>query len=296
VHKIGIILIVSLLGIAGGICVYNGIVNLMMRERLSVVPRDPVTGIMKGAEPVVLKHASSKKAALLIHGFIGTPTDFGRLPELLHKDGFDVYVPLLPGHGTDPRNFAKTTADRLESFVLNRHRLLTKEYEEVVLIGFSMGGALTALTAVKEPVDKLVLLAPYFKISHQWYYVLPAEWYQKAFRNIIPYTYRPLAFKQVRKREAMPFILDYNFVSLKGGGEAIELGRRAGRSVNVMGQPTLIVHSRYDKATDYNATRAVAKKLSGQDGSKFVTLENSNHVMLWDYDAELVENEILKFV
>jgi carboxylesterase len=281
--------------VVAGIMIYNIAIGHLMDSYVQNSERNHA-GIMKGAEPIELKAKDSKKAALLVHGFIGSPTDYGRLPQLLHERGYTVKVPLLPGHGTDPRDFSKTTAEELESFVLRHYREMKREYDEVVLIGFSMGGALSVLTSLEEPVDKLVLLAPYFKISHQWYYVLPTEIYQKAFMNIIPYTYRPLAFKQINNREAIPYMTDYDFVSLKGADAAIKLGAKALKNAHRMKQPTLIIHSTGDMATEYAASKKVAEELKNTIGAEFHTLTKSNHIILWDYDSKFVESSILKFL
>jgi len=275
---------------------YNLIIGYLMNNYAENSNKDPKSGIMKSAEPIILKNDSFKKAALLIHGFIGSPTDYAKLPQILHDRGYAVYAPLLPGHGTDPRDFSKTTDGELEQFVLNQYQTLKREYDEVALIGFSMGGALSVLTAAQEPVDKLILLAPYFKISHQWYYILPAEFYQETFMNIVPYTYRPLMFKQINNKDAIPYITDYDFVSLKGAHTAIKLGEKAIKAVKNMNQPTLIIHALGDKATDYKTSKKIADRLSGRMSCKFVTLYKSNHIIMHDYESNAVTDSIINFL
>jgi len=272
--------------------VHNFLINKAIDSYISKTARDPKTGIMKGAESIYLPN-KSKKAALLIHGFIGSPSDFGRLPALLNELGLTVVVPLLPGHGTSPREFSKTTPEELETFVTDAYRRLKSEFEEVVLIGFSMGGSLSILTAAQEKVDSLVLLAPYLSIAHQWYYIFPTELYNRVFQNFIPYVYRPEHFKQINKKEAASSIVDYEFVPLKGAATAIQLGKKAVRKVSSLKQPALIIHALGDCATDCRMSKQLSEKLRP---SSFVTLAKSNHMILWDYDAEKVEAEVLRFV
>jgi carboxylesterase len=253
------------------------------------------SGVMKGAEPVYLENKGAK-AALLIHGFIGSPSDFGRLPKLLYENGYTVSVPLLPGHGTDPRHFSKTTPEELETFVLEEYKKLKQKYQDVTLIGFSLGGALSILTALREKVDRLVLLAPYLRIAHQWYYIFPTEFYNAMLLNLIPYTYRPASFRQINKKEASADIVDYDFVSLKGGDTAIKLGNKALKEASGLNQPTLIIHGSKDRATDYNFSVKLAKDLEKKNICSFVSLPNSNHMVMLDYDAKLAEKEILAFM
>ena len=70
--------------------------------------------------------------------------------------------------------------------------------------------------------------------------------------------------------------------------------RALARKINV---PTLVIHSKRDKATKYKITREISTSLkaAGKD-IRLVTLRKSNHLILWDYESEQVENLILNFV
>lgn len=288
-------IVIGILALCGAVSIYNFFTGRALHSYVSKKEKHPERGVIKGAEPIYLK-SNTEKAALLIHGFIGSPSDFGRLPKLIHQAGYTVVVPLLPGHGTDPRHFSKTTPTELEDFVLNEYRKLKKQYKEVTLVGFSMGGALSVLTALNEKVDRLVLLAPYLRIAHQWYYVLPAEWYNAMFVNVIPYTYRPVAFKQINKKEAIPNIVDYDYVSLRGADTAIKLGNKALKVAANLKQPTLIIHGLKDRATDYKFSEKLAKNLVKKTNCLFISLPNTNHMIMWDHDAEFAEKEIITFL
>ena len=45
---------------------------------------------------------------LLVHGFTGSPISLRPLAELLSQRGFAIELPLLPGHGTRPRDLLPT--------------------------------------------------------------------------------------------------------------------------------------------------------------------------------------------
>jgi carboxylesterase len=289
-----ILVIVVVIALVSGISLYNYFIAKAMRRYISKSQRDAI-GVMKGAESVYLEN-QSEKAALLVHGFIGSPTDYGQLPRLLFEKGYTVSVPLLPRHGTSPKDFSNVTPEELEEFVLLEYQKLKARYKEVVLIGFSMGGALSILTATKIQVDKLVLLAPYLKIKHQWFYILPAQWHNKIFKRFIPYVYRPLIFKQINKKDAIPNLVDYDFVSLKGADIAIQIGQKAAKDALLLDQPILIVHGQKDGATDFQSSRILAEILNKKNKCRFVSLPNTNHMVLWDYDASIAEKEVLDFL
>lgn len=286
--------ILLILVLAGSILAYNASVALCMSRAVSRAEKGRIAGVLKGAEPVYLQ-GNTGTAALLIHGYIGSPTDYGRLPALLHEKGLTVSVPLLPGHGrVDPREFARTTEQVLIDFVKEEYRKLRRTHRKVILGGFSMGGALSVIAAAAEKPDALLLLAPYFDVKQQWYYFMPLDWYYKL-APVVPYVYRLSCFKQIRNRGAVGSLVDYDYISIKGSRAVLGVNRTARRLFEALKAfPVLIIASRHDKAVSYRDIETLA--CGAEDNVRFRTVENSNHMILWDYDRELVEREILRFI
>jgi 2-succinyl-6-hydroxy-2,4-cyclohexadiene-1-carboxylate synthase len=93
---------------------------------------------------------------LALHGFSGAGADF----ELLRAASTDLvwHTPDLPGHGanlsTDPRDY------RLDDIAARLVRTLTALPRPRVLLGYSMGGRVALLTALRAPeeIDGLVLI------------------------------------------------------------------------------------------------------------------------------------------
>ena len=49
---------------------------------------------------------NDKNLAILIHGFTGSPREMKKLAfEIKEKLNFSIYVPRLPGHGTNSKDF-----------------------------------------------------------------------------------------------------------------------------------------------------------------------------------------------
>lgn len=98
------------------------------------------------------------RAVMTIHGFLTDIKDFGRLYEYL--DFYDEVVPCeIPGHNGDV-DFSKFTVDSTLVEVTGCFDRLKRKYDEVDVIGFSMGGALASFLAVTRDVHKCVLMAP----------------------------------------------------------------------------------------------------------------------------------------
>lgn len=100
----------------------------------------------EGNAPFVLQHDTpSKKVAVLIHGLSDSPFFMREIANILYDEGFDVLVPLLPGHGLRDASDDMSDSDLAERWqahiddVLN---LANSVADTVIVGGFSTGGAL----------------------------------------------------------------------------------------------------------------------------------------------------------
>lgn len=102
-----------------------------------------------------------------LHGFASGPTTSkGRwLKERLSEKGKQLDIPdLTPGPDGFERSTPLTMLEEVEKW------LASSEGEPRVLIGSSLGGLLASLAASRNPerVDKLILLAPAFRLAERW--------------------------------------------------------------------------------------------------------------------------------
>lgn len=103
-----------------------------------------------------------RKAVLIIHGFAGGTYDEEKLANYLELNkNFDVFQFTLPGH---KRNFSKV---KYEEWIKESEKmtewLIDKGYNNIYVVGHSMGGVIASYIAGKyKQVKKLVLAAPAF--------------------------------------------------------------------------------------------------------------------------------------
>ena len=259
------------------------------QEDLPVVP---------GTEAIELGDPASPVRCLLIHGFAGSRMDFADLGEKLAVAGCHVRLERLPGHGTTPEDMETTTADELVDHVLAAVRTAKAEYETVILVGFSMGGAISTIVAAEEPVDRLVLLAPCYEIKHQWYYVERPEWWAEKLQPMVRWVPKPQNTVQVNRREAKPMLFSYPRIPTQAVLTLAELGQRAGDPVVLGGidAPVLMLHSPGDFSASQAASHT-AFPLLGSSDTRYVLIDaRNNHHMLWDHDRAAVVQEITAFL
>ncbi len=105
--------------------------------------------LIPGAEP--WSHAGGPNGALVLHGFTGNPGSMRALAEALAAAGFTVELPLLPGHGTKVEDMIPTGFADWLGAAEAAYADLAARCERVVVVGLSMGGALTAWLGSEHP-------------------------------------------------------------------------------------------------------------------------------------------------
>lgn len=115
------------------------------------------------------------KVCLFFHGFTAGPYQFIPMAQTLHKAGYNVLVPLMPGHGLagkwGPRNPPPLTDDpRLYlKFGLQWLKIAQMMGSQVIVGGLSGGGTLATWLAMEKASDiyRTILFAPYFSASNK---------------------------------------------------------------------------------------------------------------------------------
>ncbi|UCF97314.1 MAG: alpha/beta fold hydrolase, partial [Spirochaetaceae bacterium] len=141
-------------------------------------------------------------AALLVHGFPGTPAEMRPLAETLHKNGWTVQGILLPGFGSQfAEILERRHADWIEA-VENALKELRQKYTPILLIGYSLGGALSLSAAARLKPDGLVLLSPFWRLGTPLQRLMGM-----VLRPFLPRYFRPLQkadFNDHSLRQSLP--------------------------------------------------------------------------------------------
>jgi carboxylesterase len=106
--------------------------------------------IIPGAEPESI--GGGPNGVLVLHGFTGNPNSMRGIAHALGDAGFAVELPLLPGHGTAVEDMIPTGwTDWLGAAEEALLKLQARVPGKVLIVGLSMGGALTCWLASDHP-------------------------------------------------------------------------------------------------------------------------------------------------
>jgi carboxylesterase len=112
-------------------------------------------------------------AALLVHGFPGTPAEMRPLAEALNERGWTARGLLLPGFGSDLDSLPTRRAEDWSAAIRNALLELRQRHTPVMLVGISMGAALSLQAVSQIPIDGLAILAPFWHLSSFVWPLLP---------------------------------------------------------------------------------------------------------------------------
>ena len=115
--------------------------------------------VRRCARPINIRNGN-RRVVLCIHGFTGYPGEMAYPADRLAAAGWDIRAPRLPGHGTDGADFSGTSMTTIARQVRDEWLDLQASYDEVCVLGHSMGGLLALNLARQYPVHRAVVMAP----------------------------------------------------------------------------------------------------------------------------------------
>jgi len=119
-------------------------------------------------DSLLLTHGRpTPRAYLLFHGLTASPRQFEAFGRALFERGSNVSIPRLPRHGHDrlTTELRHLTADELRAFASDALTRAAELGDEVVVVGFSAGGLLSAWLAQHRAVARSVSIAPLLGIA-----------------------------------------------------------------------------------------------------------------------------------
>jgi carboxylesterase len=239
--------------------------------------------IVRGAQAIDLQEEGSP-GVLLLHGFGDTPQTLALLARGLHKSGYSVYAPLLPGHG---RNMAMFEQSRARDWIAAAKEAFTQmrlRHDTVSVVGLSMGGALAVLIAAEfDRIPALVLVAPYLGMPWTLRAAAATHWVWGRFAGEVN-AKSPHSIHDPIEREKN---LAYGAITGRGLFELWRVVRLARQSLANVKAPTLIIQSREDPRVAPSVAQSAFNAL-GSPEKKLVWTEGAGHIITVDFGRELV--------
>ncbi|WP_159438704.1 alpha/beta hydrolase [Alkalispirochaeta americana] len=254
-----------------------------MRPSIAAIPAE--TRVLPGARTLRLEREGASRAVLVLHGFTGYVGEIRFLAEHLHQAGFSVLAPRLPGHGTNSRDFRASGGNDWWRASVDAYLDVASRYDQVMVVGLSMGGVLSALLAAQFPLARAALLAPALEIAHPLVPLTPF------LRHLVPPLRKPE--KEPSEDPEREYLAReyWNWQWPRETSELyrlVKLGRRALEKITC---PTLTVVSAQDDTVPLSVAGRIERSIAATERQTLV-LEESGHVITDGPEKETVARAV----
>lgn len=211
----------------------------------------------------------------MLHGFTGGPYELTPLAEHLTRQGIICHVPVLPGHDPDLRTLGDVQWNDWVEAAATEAALLTKRYGTIDVVGFSMGGLLSAYIANRFPIRKLVLL------SAAVYYFSPFRF----MKNMANQALNNEWFNWNEKKKKTP---------IRAAIQFIELNKQMRPELPQITVPTFIAQGEQDPIIHPRSARYLYRKLQGEKEIHYYS--DTRHMICLEPEAPKLFRSVERFL
>ena len=239
--------------------------------------------ILPGCEPIYKKNG--EKGCLLLHGFTSCPFELRLLGDHLLNEGYTVSIPLLPGHGTSPRDLKDQSWTDWYEAAKEALFELRKTCQTVYVIGLSMGGSIALHLSAHYEVDGIVALAPGLHLKNKL-----------SFLSHILYTFYPYSKKWLGPDiKAEVETITYDKIPVKSLSELLRMFKHLQDDLTDINAPLLIIYAKQDHVINDKSAQEIYQKVSSKN-KRILSLKDSYHIITLDVEREQVFRETINFL
>jgi esterase/lipase len=274
---------------------YDRVVHRRLAEWESTIERDP-DGVRQGCREFTL--GSGRHAILMVHGFNDSPRVYHKMAGVLAGRGFTCRAMRLPGFAIPiPETLRYRKEEWLSATELELERL-REQYEQVSVVGHSLGGAILVNVLARRPdlADRAVLLAPAIAVSNARSPLLPTRtWHAIGCRTLLfsHLTESPFRF-DAQHPDAEHYQWMSRFAYLSTYAELFALFDGAANGADQFRVPFLMAISRQDRVVDSPAAERFFESAPGYP-KRLLDLERSGHALPIEKGWQALTDEITDF-
>ncbi|MDU2065905.1 MAG: alpha/beta fold hydrolase [Sporomusaceae bacterium] len=243
-----------------------------------------------------------EQAVLLLHGLTGNPFEMKFLADKLHKKGFSVYAPCLPGHNETIEVLKQTPWQEWYRGAREAYLHLKETHEQVGVAGLCMGAVLALELAAEFPEIPAVSLMsttlfydgwtiPWYSFLIPLVYCTPLKYFY-SFTERPPYGIKNDRLRSIVLKNASEMV--YDRVPGLAMDQNFRLINHVKSHLQAVTAPILLLHAREDDTASLKNAEYVEQHV-GSTSIRKVILEESYHMITVDTDRHLVAKENIEF-
>lgn len=241
---------------------------------------------MKIIQPRPFTFEAGNRAVLLLHAFTGHSADVRLLGRFLEKKNYTSHAPIYRGHGLPPEELLNTTPDDWWKDVQEGLQHLRQlGYEEIAVIGLSVGGLLGLKLAYSENVKAVIPMSTPAYFDNE-------EKLTKAFQAFAK------QYKQLEQKDQVTIAQEMEQLMKEAPKTIKKLGpfiREVKGNLGKAHVPAFVIQPRKDKLININSATYIYNHI-GTDKKYLKWYEESGHVITTGREKERLHQDIYEFL
>lgn len=245
------------------------------------------------ASPYIYPWFRRKVGVLLIHSYLANPQEVKQLARFLNRQGYWVYVPRLPGHGTCADDLAGTTMQEWEAAVDRGYALLSNVCEQVVVGGISVGGclALNLATRAEQLAGVFALSSPLRLKDYSTRFMPSVDVWNKMLQKVKGEQVE----NQFLRFEADNPHINYERNPVSGIREVGNLLEELRGRLGEISAPVLLMHGDRDPVVKPRSSRGLFERLKARE-KEYSLVGADQHILVQEPVADMVFQRLAIFI
>lgn len=241
---------------------------------------------MRLATPKPMTLEGGSKAVLLLHGFTGSTKDVKKLGEYLQKRGFTVHAPIYKGHGVEPEALLQTSAeDWWEDVVEGYNFLKNKGYEEIAVVGISLGAVFSLKVAETFPVKACVSMCAPIKRDNA----------KGLFTRLYHYARLYKSFEKKTPDQIISELHELRIMPKDSLERVTHFTEKTREELKAIQVPTLVMQGALDDMLYQESAPYIFENVNAPE-KDIIWYENSGHIITLDKEREKVCEDVYTFL
>ena len=234
---------------------------------------------------------TSENIIVFLHGFGGSPYDVYPLAAALMELNQTCLASVIVGQSQMNWNDTVTSAEAIMAhtkILLDDAQRLKTKGKRLIVVGFSMGGALSVIHANQLAPDAIILLAPYLGLKQgRWF----LDHLAQPLSKICPLVPKMSEGRIASRKGAKQYKSGSRWLSLPAVLELQTIATMAQQALPEVTCPILWCHAPSDPVADYAQVLSRIPSHAHQ-----FKCHRSQHVLLFDHDSDLIVQQVLNFI
>ncbi|MSR14135.1 MAG: alpha/beta fold hydrolase [Gammaproteobacteria bacterium] len=242
---------------------------------------------------LLLPGTPRRLGVLLVHGFLAAPGEMRPLGDKLVAAHYPVLGVRLKGHGTSPWDLRERSWRDWKQSIKKSYAILRAYCAEVVIVGFSTGGALTLSIAADSPADLagIVAIAPPFKFRNRNMRYVPLV---HGANQLVGWVSNHEGVVPFRPTDTEHPTINYRNMPIRGLYELTRMVAELKKSLKSVTCPVLVIQGTEDHVVDPHSAQMVYDKLGSADKT-LQWVESKRHGIVFE-DVGNTHALILEFL